>query len=144
MAEKPYRDRTPAAHKIVEEHKQVSVILGRILDPSVSPFLEARTRNLTRRHGAQAVVALRRWQLQHTEPPRDLAQVMSDAGVNAVPADQFADAPLKLAEVGGEWVVYSIGPDDKDDGGQVEWNNQPGQPGDVVFRMTSPPMTPPR
>ncbi len=144
LAEKPYRDRTPAAHKIVEEHQQKSVILGRILAPSVSQFLEVRTRNLTRRHGAQAVVALRRWQLNHTESPRDLAQVMSDAGVNAVPVDQFADAPLKLAKVRGEWVVYSIGPDDKDDGGQVEWNLQPGQPGDIVFRMTPPPITPPR
>jgi hypothetical protein len=36
-----------------------------------------------------------------------------------ITTDPFTGEPLRLKKVGGEWVVYSVGQDLKDDGGDV-------------------------
>ena len=145
LGQKPYRERA-AGWSLYETtfketaNREMKLLIAPALMTGWGPMFEALTRGATKRHGAQALVALRRWQLTHTEPPRDLAQVMSDAGVNAVPRDDYADAPLKLATLNGQPLIYSIGGDGKDDGGAVEFQPQSGPkgPGDVLFQLTPP------
>ena len=83
--DKPYREREAAWTEFETTLKQKQSFSVQILPTSWNPFFNAFTRNATKRHGTHALVALRRWQLTHTEPPGDLAQVMSNAEVNAVP-----------------------------------------------------------
>ena len=39
-----------------------------------------------------------------------------------VPMDPYSDQPLRMGSVAGKPVIYSVGPDGKDDKAQVEWN----------------------
>ena len=145
LGQKPHRERAAVWSQYETTFKETAAkemkpLVATMMMVSWNAFFEALTRATTKRHGAQALVALRRWQLTHAEPPRDLAQVMSDAGVNAVPRDDFGDAPLKLATVKGMPVVYSIGPDGKDDSGAIDWDfgRTPGG-GDILFQLIPPP-----
>src|SRR5439155_2152080 len=36
--------------------------------------------------------------------------------------DPYNGSPIKLKQVKGEWLIYCVGPDLKDDGGQLERN----------------------
>lgn len=139
ISEKPCRDRGPAWTQYVMDLKQKPVsqrlFVIQFAEPLGSTF-DAFTRNATTRHATQCLVALRRWQLTHAEPPRDLAEVMSDAGIAAVPRDDYGDGPLKIATVYGQSVIYSVGPDGNDDQALLisDW----GQPaGDLVFHIPS-------
>jgi hypothetical protein len=46
--------------------------------------------------------------------------------------------PLRMTSLQGVPVIYSVGPDGKDDKAAVVWNLNPGQPGDYVFRLEPP------
>ncbi len=89
--------------------------------------------------GAECLIALRRWQLEHDAQPDDLESVAKAAGMTAVPVDPFSDAPMKMTVVNGEAVIYSVGPDGQDDNALVEWDPKvdPNK-GDIVFRLPRP------
>lgn len=144
LGQKPHREREAGWSQYETTFKETAaremkLLVTRATMVNWGRVFEAFTRSATKRHGTQALVALRRWQLTHTEPPRDLAQIMADADLNAIPRDDYADAPLKLATLKGQPLIYSIGPDGKDDAGAVEWNSSvPKGPGDVLFQLTPP------
>jgi hypothetical protein len=85
--------------------------------------------------GTRCLIALRRWQLEHTEPPKDIETLVKAAGISSVPIDPWSGQPFRMALLDGKPVIYSIGPDQKDDGAKVEWNQGYKQPGDVIFRL---------
>ena len=62
---------------------------------------------------------------------------MSEAGLEGVPLDGYTDQPLKLATIQGKPVIYSVGPDGKDDNAMVEWEpfNETKTAGDFLFRF---------
>ena len=112
-------------------------------DTNVAVFLEPRflglkafLRSQTLLRGTECLVALRRWQFEHKEPPRDLETLAKAAGMKDVPIDPYSDQPLRMTMLEGSPVVYSIGADGKDDGAKVVWDLAPNHPGDYVFRVT--------
>ena len=80
------------------------------------------------------MVALRRWQLLQREQPLDLQQIVREAGMNVVPRDPYGHGPLKMTNLDGDVVVYSIGVDGKDDRALADWK-WGTQPGDYIFRL---------
>ena len=100
-------------------------------------FLSSR-KNKARLRGTQCIVALRRWQLQHADAPPDLETLVNAAGMPRVPIDPYSNQPLRMGTVKGKTVIYSVGPDGKDDKAQVEWNLAPGKPGDYIFQLETP------
>ena len=90
------------------------------------------------RRGTQCLVALRRWQLEHREPPPDIEALVKAAGMKAVPIDPYCDRPLRLATDPAAPVIYSVGADGQDDGARTVWDGAPGHPGDFVFRLEPP------
>jgi hypothetical protein len=68
--------------------------------------------------------------------PRDLREVEATLGL-ALPVDPFTGKPMLYKEEPGGFVVYSTGPDLKDDNGREL--NRPSdlltQHGDVAFRV---------
>ena len=88
--------------------------------------------------GTLCLVALRRWQLDHREPPKDLDTLVKAAGVKGVPIDPYCDQPLRTTVLEDVSVVYSVGPDGKDDGARTVWDFNPSHPGDIVFRLEPP------
>ena len=90
------------------------------------------------------MIALRRWQLEHNTRPNDLASIVQAAGMAAVPTDPYSDQPLKMTEVNGQTVVYSIGADGQDDKALIEWDGKTQPPkGDLIFRLPPPPKVAP-
>jgi hypothetical protein len=56
-----------------------------------------------------------------------------------VPIDPYSDQPFRIGTVEGKTVIYSVGPDGKDDKAQVEWDWGPNNPGDFIFQLERPP-----
>ena len=64
-------------------------------------------------------LALRAYRLAHGAYPPTLAALAPDY-LHAVPADPFAlSGPLRYKPLGTRYVLYSVGPDGKDDGGRA-------------------------
>jgi hypothetical protein len=100
-------------------------------------LINAILRAETTSRGTQCLVALRRWQLQHEELPKDLDTLVKAAGMSGVPIDPYSDQPLRMTVIEGEPVIYSVGLDAKDDKALSDW--QYGQqPGDFIFRLGPP------
>jgi len=73
----------------------------------------------TQRSLCLTVLALRRYQLRHSQPPADLDALTPDL-LDAVPVDFMDGQPLRYrVEVDGTWRLYSVGLDGKDDGGEA-------------------------
>jgi hypothetical protein len=82
------------------------------------------------------VVAIRRWELEHTEPPPDLLTAVRRSGVSFVPVDPFGGGPLRVSFANDEAMIYSVGPDGVDDAGRkVVSSEDANAEGDIVFRI---------
>jgi hypothetical protein len=122
----PLRDTTVAVYLEPHDGQQT------ILQPSKRA--EATFR------GTQCLVALRRWQFDHAQPPADLATLTRSAGMETIPTDPYTDQPLLMTTIQGQPVIYSVGPDGKDDRGlQAKWNQKSTTwQGDFAFHLPPP------
>jgi hypothetical protein len=104
------------------------------LMPAVEAFALGIMRARATVSATECLVALRRWQLTHRGAPRNLVVAARDARLKAVPVDPYDGKPMRLAAVGGELIVYSVGKDGRDDGGQKD-SKFDMQPGDLLYRL---------
>lgn len=82
------------------------------------------------------VLAIRRWELEHTEPPQDLLTAVRRSGLSFVPIDPFDGGPLRVSFINEEAMIYSVGPDGVDDAGRkVVDSTDADAKGDIVFRI---------
>jgi hypothetical protein len=110
-------------------------ILAKFVVPPVGGVMESIRRNEAHLRGTQCLLALRRWQLKYANsPPPDLATVVKAAGIPDVPMDPYSDQPLRMALIDGKPVVYSVGPDGKDDKAKIRSNWYTREPGDFIFQ----------
>ena len=109
---------------------QLNIILLSGLDAPVS----REARNLANLRLAMAAVALEQFRATHNLYPATLSE-LTPTGLAAAPADPFDGQPLRYRKQGAGYVLYSIGPDLKDNGGQ----RMTGQVGDLVFAVVTPP-----
>lgn len=83
---------------------------------------------------ARTAVALEQYRAAHgNRYPTHLAELVP-ASLDAVPADPFDGQPLRYRQAGPGYVLYSIGPDLKDDGGKRMVKSI----GDQVFAVSAP------
>ena len=64
----------------------------------------------------------------------DLAAAAKEAGLSSVPIDIYSGEALHYNVLDGRPVLYSVGSDQIDDGGLVDWNYGQ-QPGDFVLLL---------
>lgn len=142
LAEKPNFLRTAKADASAAEALINETTLATWVNPAPweGTLWHLIRRSEARLRGTQCLVALRRWQLEHAEPPPDLETLVKAAGMPRVPMDPYSDKPLRLGSVAGKAVIYSVGPDDQDDGAKVEWNLVPGEKGDFIFQLSNSPV----
>jgi len=91
-----------------------------ILSPAISRAYEAEWRQRTDLQVARAAVAVERFRLANNKLPAALSDLVPQF-LSEVPEDHFAGpgVPLKYrVREGGEFVVYSVGPNMKDDLGE--------------------------
>jgi RNA polymerase sigma factor (sigma-70 family) len=84
---------------------------------------------------AQALLAVRRWQLAHgANLPASMEAVAREAGLRTVPIDPFDGQPIRFTILEGQPTVYSVGQDGRDDGGRID-NARTPDSGDVLLRL---------
>jgi hypothetical protein len=83
---------------------------------------------------AQAAVAAERYRREHGDWPRALADLVPDY-LPAVPLDPFNGQPLRYCRTESGAVIYSIGEDGRDDGGDTTPPPNESLPRDVVFTL---------
>lgn len=111
-----------------------TAVLVRTLAPALDTAFDVTSRRQAQWAAAVCLVAIRRYQLAHGSFPADLDTAAREAGV-AVPMDPYSGQAMHYRLADGRPLVYSVGPDQKDDGGRIEWNLSPNGPGDYVFRL---------
>jgi hypothetical protein len=110
--------------------------LARLIVPAFGRIAEADLRTKAILLTAVAGLAAERFRLANGRWPRDLAE-LTPAYLDAVPLDPFDGQPLRFKKSDGTLVIYSVGIDAVDDGGQLD--EKPFQPGsDIGFRLFDP------
>ncbi len=111
------------------------------LFPSVNRALERERAALQRTDIAQLAFALAAYHADHHAYP-DSLQPLLFAYLPTIPNDRFADAPLQYHATADTYVVYSIGPNLKDDAGRDRASSKQTPPPDDIA-ISLPPLTPP-
>jgi len=92
-------------------------LISRILLPSLSRATELAWAGEARLYLLRGVVALRLHMVQHEgQPPADLQALTEKLPAGAL-EDIYSGELLRYEPDGTSWLLYSIGPDGKDDGG---------------------------
>jgi hypothetical protein len=120
----------------VDQHIAQNVVVLRLLMPALDKIFEATVRNRTRLAGTQALITVRRYILTHSAPPPDRETAVREAGLAGVPTDAYSGQPIRFKLVNGKPIVYSVGRDQKDDGGATDAKFE-SQPGDYIFRLSN-------
>ena len=108
------------------------IVTGLLL-PSLGPSTEVAFRADAQRHLAQAGVAMHRYYAQHGTFPESLAFL------SLVPRDPYNDKPIQLTKTVNGWILYCVGPDMVDEGGErTDRSNRVTREGDLTFQYVEP------
>jgi hypothetical protein len=91
-------------------------IMTRLLIPAFPQSHIAATRTEAKTRLGQLAVAMHRHRLQHGTFPSDLDELSRNTNV-LIPRDPFDSQPLRLTKTDDSLILYSVGPDLKDDHG---------------------------
>lgn len=113
----------------------VGQMLTTITLPTLVPIIGRYHGRKADLHATAVVIAVRQFEQTQRRPP-DVLQDLVPSYLAQVPVDSFSNEPLRFRrKVDGKWIVYSVGPNQIDEGGE-----QPkvdprkyDDPGDVVF-----------
>jgi hypothetical protein len=108
------------------------------LMPAMSRATEIAYRHKVTHEATLTILALLRWQLDKRDYPAAIDDLVGAGYLKLLPQDPFSDKPLVYRRTDGEFVLYSLGPNFADDGGQ-SGKDRKGRPrmwrdeGDTVF-----------
>jgi hypothetical protein len=86
---------------------------------------------------AQAAVAAERFRLQRGRWPQQLVELVPYY-LQAFPLDPYDGQPLRMKRGDGVFIVYSVGKDGVDDGGNIDDGPWPEKARDIGFRLFDP------
>ena len=92
--------------------------------PAVIPALSKKSQSDVQLQSTRVILALRAYQLTHGNLPSDLNALVPEF-LDAVPVDDFDGQPLRYSAE--KKIVYSVGKNLKDDGGDDKSNAGPGE-----------------
>jgi hypothetical protein len=101
-----------------------------LLLPALKTEMEAGARNEALLAAAETALAVERFRRAQGQVPAQLAQLVPGY-IAAVPQDPFDGKPIRFAVQADKYVVYSVGLDQKDDGGVGDATFKP----DVAFSV---------
>ena len=117
------------------EAKDQGLQLSALLLSGLDAHVVREARGLANLRLATAAVALEQFRVEHgSRYPASLSELVPNY-LAAPPADPFDGQPLRYRKHGPGYLLYSIGPDLKDDGGE----RKKGKDGDIVFTIVTPP-----
>ena len=131
--------------KSIDLNKQAeSVAMGnniflRILMPALDSMYRTSCHLKADVQSVPVIIAALRFKIDKGQYPKDMAELQQFGYIKEVPMDPFSDQPLVYKRTVDNFTLYSVGPNFKDDGGQVYrdekgilrlWHNKFG---DTVF-----------
>jgi len=102
-----------------------------LMTPAVGAAFDSTARELAHRDVLLAAIAAERFRLKGGTFPSHL-QDLAPEFLSALPIDPFNGQPLQVVAGEGELLIYSVGRDGKNDGGQQ--SGRPNEP-DIVVRV---------
>ncbi len=113
--------------------------LIQILMPASARVSEIAYRGRMHHESALTVLALKRWRLEKDSYPRTLNELIAGGFLKELPLDPYSDKPLVYEKTDDGFILYSVGPNFKDDNGEVaiergrprRWGTS--EAGDIVF-----------
>ena len=100
--------------------------------PAIGPSLARKSQSDVQLQATRVILALRAYQLAHGKLPADLNSLVPEF-LDSVPADDFDGQPLRYAP--DRKMVYSVGENLKDDGGNDTRSGSSNRPLDFVYRF---------
>ncbi len=121
-----------------EEMKDTLPLTIRVLLPAFERTSQLSWRLRTNRRGLPVIFAALRFCKENGYYPDSLDQLVSAGYLQQVPIDPYSDKPLLYRKVDHGFVLYSVGLNRKDDGGQITYNefdkvNQWQKDGDYIL-----------
>jgi len=113
-------------------------ILLEILAPALARMNEIANRNKPEVYATVTILALLRYEKDKGSYPNDLQQLITAGYLRQLPMDSFSDKPLVYRKTDDDFILYSVGSNFTDEGGQYSRNSK-GQiknwldNGDAVF-----------
>ncbi len=105
--------------------------------PATNSFVGSYFEFRAGREAARTVIALRLYEIRHGKLPATLAELVTDGILKRVPRDVFSDGELLYSRE--RRVVWSVGQDEKDDGGDPrDADRSRAGRRDVVWRVPVP------
>ncbi|MEX2174088.1 MAG: hypothetical protein WD872_06980 [Pirellulaceae bacterium] len=114
---------------------KMNYMLTAMMMPAGTAAFAANARGQAQFQLLRCAIATRRYQQKHATDPPALAQLVPEF-LPSVPLDPFDGQPLRMKTSPAEIVLYSIGKDGKDDGGNDPKDS--GEP-DLVVRLQAKP-----
>jgi len=110
------------AEGINAEKQSMEIIKGnlllQILAPPLSRMNEIAHRNKTDVYATVTILALLRYEKDKGSYPNDLQQLITAGYLKQLPIDSFADKPLVYRKTDDDFILYSVGPNFTDEGGE--------------------------
>ncbi len=110
----------------------VGQILFYMTMPAVIPSLAKKSQGDVQLRATRTILALRAYQLTHGNLPPDLNALVPEF-LDAVPVDVFDVQPLRYSPA--RKIVYSVGQNLKDDGGNDSRHSPSNRPLDLVYKF---------
>lgn len=116
----------------IEEHRKTAP-LAVLLMPAANRLGRAWRWKRARVASMRGLIAAERYRMKRGEWPARLADVVPEF-LKAVPTDPFDGKPIRMARVPGGVVVYSVGADGNDGGGNLDRENPAAPWADLGFQ----------
>jgi len=86
--------------------------------PAFDRLSEIEFRGKVSHQATLTILALARWRAEKGEYPASLGQLTAAGLLKDLPMDPFSDKPLIYRRTGDNFILYSVGPNFRDDGGE--------------------------
>ncbi|MFZ2147882.1 MAG: hypothetical protein WAV28_11740, partial [Sedimentisphaerales bacterium] len=110
------------AEGIDAEKEAMEIIKGnvllQILAPPLARINEIANRNKTEVYATVTLLALLRYDKDKGSYPNDLQQLITAGYLKQLPMDPFSDKPLSYKKTEDNFILYSVGPNFTDEGGE--------------------------
>jgi hypothetical protein len=132
-AKAPPEEQLSRLQEIKAEASNLDVMSGLWL-PSHERMVRAFLRNQAWMRCSYVAVAVERFRRSHGRWPDSLAALVPEF-LQELPADPYNGLPLKFRRLADGVVIYSVGPDQKDDGGKLDRKNPTASGTDLGFQL---------
>ncbi len=135
VAKLPFREQKQQLATLEKQPRDVADIFTNLLMAALSRMPRVLQYDQARLRCATVALAAERYRLDAGSWPES-AEVLVKAGLlREVPADPFDGKPLRCNRTADGVVVYSVGPDEEDNGGKLNRKNIIGKGSDMGFQL---------